>query len=122
MMKHGILLVLPKVKNLFIKCCSFCMMFDHLIQRDPAQLTFFRLCGLIDPYVTLLANPSQCLTQYWDCLEVIRLITSDLCSKTVFVKFHKKCFISRFMEHIKCDLLLKLFIFIICSCTISRIV
>jgi hypothetical protein len=72
----GIFLVLPKFKRLHITCCSLCMLFDHLIQRDPAQVTFFKLCGLIDPYNMLLTNPSQSLRGYWDCLEVIRLVTS----------------------------------------------
>jgi hypothetical protein len=73
-----VFLVLPNIKRLLIACCSFCMLFDHLIQRDPAQLTFFKLCGLIDPYNLLLTNPSQSLRGYWDCLEVIRLVTCDI--------------------------------------------
>jgi hypothetical protein len=51
-------------------------MFDHLVQRDPAQLTFFKLSGLIDPYTTLLTNPSQSLGGYWDCLELIRFVSN----------------------------------------------
>ena len=74
----GAFLVLSKTKRMLITCCSFCMLFDHLIQRDPAQLTFFKLCGQIDPYNLLLTNPSQCLRRYWDCLEVIRLVTCDV--------------------------------------------
>ena len=70
-------LVLPKIKRLLITCCSFCVLFDHLIQRDPAQLTFFKLCGQTDPYNLLLRNPSQSLRGYWDCLELIRLVTCD---------------------------------------------
>jgi hypothetical protein len=68
----------PKIGRLLIMCCSFCMLFDHLIQRDPAQLTFFKLSGEIEPYNLLLTNPSQSLREYWDCLEVIRLVTCGI--------------------------------------------
>jgi len=71
-------LVLSKTKRMLITCCSLCMLFDHLIQREPAQLTFFKLCGQIDPYNLLLTNPSQSLRRYWDCLEAIRLVTCDI--------------------------------------------
>lgn len=74
----GAFLVLSKTKRILITCCSFCMLFDHLIQRDAAQLTFFRLCGHVDPSNLLLTNPSQSLRGYWDCLEVIRLVTCDI--------------------------------------------
>jgi len=74
----GAFLVLPKIERLLLTCCSFCVLFDHLIQRDPAQLTFFKLCGQIDPYNLLLTNPSQSLRGYWDCLEVIRLVTCGI--------------------------------------------
>ena len=74
----GAFLVFPIIKRLLIMCCSFCMLFDHLIQRDPAQLTFFKLCGQIDPYNLMLTNPSQSLRGYWDCLEFIRLVICDI--------------------------------------------
>ncbi|XP_021915507.1 uncharacterized protein LOC110827800 isoform X2 [Zootermopsis nevadensis] len=60
-------------KAIFCLVTSFCVLFDHLIQRDPTQLTFFKLCDLVDPYALLLSNESQSLRQYWDCLEIIRL-------------------------------------------------
>lgn len=70
--------VLPNIKRLLIPYCSFCVLFDHLIQRDPTQLTFFKLCDPVDPYNLLLTNPTQSLRGYWDCLEVIRLVTCDI--------------------------------------------
>jgi hypothetical protein len=74
----GVFLRLPKIKSLFITCYSFCVLFDHLLQRDAAQLTFFKLCGQIDPYNLLVTNPSQSLRRHWDCLEVIRSVTCDV--------------------------------------------
>lgn len=90
----GSFLVLPKIKRLLITCCSFCMLVDHLIQRDPAQLTLFKLCGQIDPYNLLLTNPSQSLRGYWDCLEMIRLVTCDIqTAQWLTVKLSIFCFV-----------------------------
>lgn len=90
----GSFLVLPKIKRLLITCCSFCVLFDHLIQRDPAQLTFFKLCGQTDPYNLLLTNPSQSLRRYWDCLEVIRLVTCDIqTAPWLTIKLFVFCFV-----------------------------
>jgi hypothetical protein len=90
----GAFLVLPKIKRLLVTCCSFCVLFDHLIQRDPAQLTLFKLCGQIDPYNLLLTNPSQSLRGYWDCLEIIRLVTCDIqISQWLTVKLFIFCFV-----------------------------
>ncbi|KAJ9574096.1 hypothetical protein L9F63_008510 [Diploptera punctata] len=60
-------------RAIFCLVTSLNTVFDHLIQREPAQITFFKLCGLHDPYHALLSNPSQTLTRHWDYLEVIRL-------------------------------------------------
>lgn len=90
----GAFLVLPKIKRLLIMCCSLCMLFDHLIQREAAQLTVFKLCGQIDPYNLLLTNPSQSLTRYWDCLEVIRLVTCGIQrARWLTIKLFVFCFV-----------------------------
>ncbi|PSN58125.1 hypothetical protein C0J52_00985 [Blattella germanica] len=42
---------------IFCLITSFNVMFDHLIQREPAQLTFFKLCGHTDPFKMLQGPP-----------------------------------------------------------------
>ncbi|XP_069705705.1 general transcription factor 3C polypeptide 4 isoform X1 [Periplaneta americana] len=60
-------------RAIFCMVTSLCLLFDHLIQREPAQLTIFDQYELNDPYDVLLGNSLQSLQENWDYLELARL-------------------------------------------------
>lgn len=47
--------------------------FDHLVLKQPLAINLFKISS-VDPYQVLIDNPTHKLTDYYDCLELVRFL------------------------------------------------